>query len=225
MLGAAIRSQRAGPLEVGGGPADCSPTYRDAGVTDTAVGLHRAFARRSRAANELPSQLEGHRAPSRPRRQRPREDGGSRSVVGLSSSGEQAYWRLSPDYLFLLITSTFPISPPPSLLVAASRPVPPVVTMTFSRADRCIDRNDHGRLRGRVIPVERRQPFGRGRYCREGLRPRLHLEDPGPGQRRAHDWRLLHQRRPGRRTARPMVGTWSLGPRLRRWPCRRTRAL
>ena len=42
----------------------------------------------------------------------------------------------------------------------------------------------------------------------------LRLEEPGPGRRRAEHRRLLHQRRPGRGTAGPVVGPGSASARL-----------
>jgi hypothetical protein len=54
--------------------------------------------------------------------------------------------------------------------------------MIHIRADRCIDLNDHGQLRGRA--VAREAADGRSRYRSQGLRPQLRVEGPGPGQRR-----------------------------------------
>src|SRR5215470_9393261 len=53
------------------------------------------------------------------------------------------------DLWFLLVTAPFlPFLHPPSVVAASDR-VPSVVTMIFSRTDRCIDLNDHGQFRGR----------------------------------------------------------------------------
>ena len=56
----------------------------------------------------------------------------------------------SLSFLFLLVTAAFSTSLNHPALVAASDLVLPIVTMICSRADRCIDLNDHGQLRGRV---------------------------------------------------------------------------
>src|SRR6266516_482910 len=56
----------------------------------------------------------------------------------------------SLSFLFLLVTAAFSTSLNHPALVAASDLVLPIVTMLYSRADRCIDLNDHGQLRGRV---------------------------------------------------------------------------
>jgi hypothetical protein len=58
-----------------------------------------------------------------------------------------------------------------------------------------------------------------------GLRPRLRVEEPGPGRGRAHHRRLLHQRRSGRRATRPVVGHRCPGPRLHPRPDRPAQAL
>ncbi len=81
-----------------------------------------------------------------------------------------------------------------------------LLTMVLIAADRCIDLNDHGRSPGAAIPVRGGSRFGHGGHRRQGLRPRLHLEDSGRARPVAHDRRLLHQRRPGWGTARRWWG-------------------
>jgi hypothetical protein len=55
--------------------------------------------------------------------------------------------------------------------------------MSFSRADRCIDLNDHGQSGGHA--TWREAVVGRGRDRRQRLRPGLHLEEPKPGRARS----------------------------------------
>jgi hypothetical protein len=75
----------------------------------------------------------------------------SRSLVGRSSPGEPAFLLRSLNFLFLLVTLlSLPFLHPPAL-AAASDLVLTLRSMIFSRADRCIDLNDHGQFRGRVM--------------------------------------------------------------------------
>ena len=76
--------------------------------------------------------------------------GGSHSIVGPSSPEEPAFLPRSHILLPLLVTGPSQAAIHPPALVTASDLVPPVLTMIHSRADRCIDLNDHGQLRGRV---------------------------------------------------------------------------
>ncbi len=113
-----------------------------------------------------------------------------------------------------------PFSPP-----SANDHEPPIAHHSSYDADRCIHRNDHGQPRGRITPARKQAALlPRSRDHRQGIRPRLHLENPRP-RRRPRSRRVLPQRRPGRGTARPLVGSRSPGPRPRPRPGRQTCAV
>jgi len=63
----------------------------------------------------------------------------------------------------------------------------------------------------------RRQPVGRGRHRRQGIRPRLHLERPRAGQRRAHHrWLYIN----AAQTGEPPGRWWGPGAQALGFTCR-----
>ena len=92
-------------------------------------------------------------------------------------------------------------------------------------ADRCIHRNDHGQPRGRIAPAGKQAAvlavvvtIAKGYDLGYIWKTQDHAAEP-------HHRRVLHQRRPGRGTARPLVGTRSPGPRPHPRPDRPARAV
>jgi hypothetical protein len=73
------------------------------------------------------------------------------AIGGPLSPEEPALLAGFLNFVFLLVSRPLPVSPHPSALRVASDLVSPVLTMIYIRADRCIDLNDHGQSRGRVI--------------------------------------------------------------------------
>ena len=110
-------------------------------------------------------------------------------------------------------------------LAALNDHEPPILHHGHIRADRCIDLNDHGRSRGRVSLAGGGSRLAVVVTVAKGYDLGYIWKTQGDAAAARDHGRLLHQRRPGRGTARPVVGTGSTSPWLYPRPGRAARTL